>query len=118
MVCLISYVMNKCCPHAHQHHCSDPTLKLGNILSALETVPDRRWEELGGCLQVPCFIRDEIRGDHHNNTQRMEALLKFCLHNHPAASWKLLEEGLYAMKEFTALEVVQRKYSKGMSNGL
>lgn len=48
----------------------------------------------------------------------MEALLKFCLHNHPAASWKLLEEGLYAMKEFTALEVVQRKYSKGMSSGL
>jgi len=40
--------MNKCCPHAHQHNCSDPTFKLSNILSALETVPDRRWEELGG----------------------------------------------------------------------
>ena len=102
----------------YQPNYSDPTLRLNNLLSALESLPHRKWEELGGCLQVPCSIRDKIRGDRHNNSQRMEALLNYYVHNHPVPSWKLLAEGLYAIRHFTALEVVQRTYSKGMCSSL
>jgi len=46
----------------------------------------------------------------------MEMVMKCWLQNHPAPSWKFLAEVLYWWEEFTALEVVQKKYLKSVSS--
>jgi len=82
----------------------------------LETVPVQKWEGLGEYLQVPVSIQVKIRQDHADDSQCMEMVMKCWLQNHPAPSWKFLAEVLYWWEEFTALEVVQKKYIKSVSS--
>ena len=83
LLLFIVTLMLFCLPH--NFSCSDSTLTVRNLLSALQNVAEWRW--LGVWLDVPKSRRDVMSGK--------ESMLEEWLQNHPAPSWKLVAWALY-----------------------
>ena len=93
---------------------SEPTLP--NLLSVLEGVTN--WNSLGYYLGVPRSKMVDIDDRFPTASERLEAVLKEWLENHPAPSWRGLARALYRVRrvpEHTALQRVYHKYLPGMS---
>ena len=93
----------------------DSTLTPSNLLTALSAVKTSYMDWWGGfadCLQVPKSMEGGIL-ETNDDTQRKTILLERWLREHPAPSWALVAEGLYAIGEHDVLAQVKRTYITG-----
>ena len=89
-----------CLPH--NFSCSDSTLTVWNLLSALQGVDD--WKELGLWLDVPFSRRAVMSGK--------ESMLEEWLQSHPAPSWKLVAWALYRSNDGISGRLIEHNVLK------
>ena len=90
---------------------TDPSLNLTNLTKLLEDVED--WDDVGGGLDIPFSVRDDISKQHSSMSQRKEACWEWYLNNNPSPSWRDIASVLYVAKEHEVLEVLKSQYLKG-----
>ena len=68
---------------------------------------ENKWESLGTWLCVPHETRRSIREQHSTDSNRLRELLLYMLNLHPFASWRLIINALYKIREDHLAERLQ-----------
>ena len=92
----------------------ESTLTLENLIIVLADVKDWSDDRLPCGLRIPYSKVKELEKTYPDLTQRQSAIIQLFLEKHPAPSWEIICFGLYVLREYKALEVVQNKYFKGI----
>ena len=81
----------------------------------MKLVHDSKWDEYGlpSFLNIPESKTGKIHSLYRGVSQRKRAFLKHFFEDYPCPSWKLIAYAVYIVREFEALEVIQRDYFKG-----
>jgi hypothetical protein len=94
---------------------TDPTLTLNNVTAIMKDV--LQWYNVADKIGFPDGKHHELHSQNPTTDQAKQACWDYWLHHHPAPSWRILADGLYALKERGALEVLRMNYLKGESIG-
>ena len=75
----------------------------------------QQWRSVAFWIGIPDTKRLELRRQHPTTDQHKQACWDYWIHHHLAPSWRILADGLYILKEYGALEMLQMNYLKGES---
>lgn len=93
------------------YYATDPTLTVANLSTVLEDVDcNLLWKFLQ--ISMPRLL--SIRQQHKSEAKRRQACWELFLNEHPSPSWKHVAMALYQSGYLNSLEVVQKKYLKGL----
>ena len=92
----------------HMH--IEPSLTLDTLTSVLDSV--QQLDIIGQWLQIPHSKRVELKHQ-YDRRQLPRAFSTVFLTEHPSPSWSTVAFALWQMRQYGALEVVQKLYLKG-----
>ena len=95
---------------------TEPSLTPHNLTTALDTLPDKVWNDFGMWIDVPLSKMANIESQYSSDGERKSALLHTYLTSHPAPSWQHITHALYRCdngKQNAVLERVQRMFPTG-----
>ena len=95
---------------------TDPSLNLSNLTSAVNSLPDSKWDVFGGLMNVPRSTLEKIRSQFHDDGERKTTLLRVYLTEHPHLTWEHVSDILYRLvggRHHSVLERLQSMFPTG-----
>ena len=88
-------------------------MTVDNFTQILNKIPQDKWEEVMGGLDIPLALLNEIQRRYSTDTEKKHAYVDYYVNCHPEAKWKDLTLELYYNKEFA----LARESKSFMSTG-
>ena len=102
----------------YDHYCSIPetSLNLQNLKTLLKNIGDAtKGHGVAICMNIPRSKLDVIKKEHSNIEDRNHACWELYFHEHPFPTWCRVAYALYVNDHLEELEILQKKYLKGMT---
>ena len=107
---IFTYVLNE--------DTKDPSFTPPNLISALDELPDKLWNDFGKEVNVSESILHNIEHQFHTDGERKAELLRVCVTEHPEPTWERVSDALYRCKMgdeecHRTLDILQSKFPTG-----